>query len=240
MTRHRKLLPILALLSLSALATCIALPFTKAQAQDDLLPRQQAERPRSILPPPRASAGAVSTAPADGGADCSRGSSDRPGQPCSPSPSENPPASANVMTQDASRPPPGQTWGPPPPEGAYSSNEILDGARSFFGGASEGLAKVVEYSLQQKDQSYSPSPSENPPASANVMTPDASRPPRDQTWGPVVEYSFQRKVQPNAHASLAEPIDQNADAIKALKAYIYGPDSGAVLKSPGTRGDGVH
>ena len=259
MTRHRKLLPILALLSLSALATSIALPFTKAQAQDDLLPQQQAEPPRSILPPPRASEHLVSNAPASRGADDPRGSSDRPGygqpyspppsgnppastnvmtpeqnvspppppsqtwalprrkallhrmeswmphaassavprkglrkltrllqrkgQPYSPPPSGNPPASTNVMTPDASPPPLSQTWGPPPPEGTSSSNGILDAARSF--GASEGLAKVDEDSFQRKGQPYSPPPSGNPPASANVMTPDASHPPPpSQTWGP--------------------------------------------------------
>ena len=176
MTRHRKLLPILALLSLSALATSIALPFTKAQAQDDLLPQQQVEPPLSILPPPRASERLVSNAPAGRGADDPRGGSDRPGygQPYSPPPSGNPPASANVVTPDASPPPPpGQTWGAPAPESTSSSNEILDAARSFFGGASQSLAKVDEDSSERKGQSSSPLPS----ASANVMTADVSAPP---------------------------------------------------------------
>ena len=60
------------------------------------------------------------------------------------------PATANAVPSDGapSSPPPGHEWGPPPPN-SYSPSEILDAGRSFFGGASQGLAKVVEYSFQK-------------------------------------------------------------------------------------------
>jgi len=64
-------------------------------------------------------------------------------------------------------PPPGQPYGPPPadpaygpppgprPEdqaadGSYSSREILDAGRTFFGSVSKGLASVVEYAFKQQ------------------------------------------------------------------------------------------
>ena len=139
MTRHRILLLTLASLPLSALAACFNPPFAKAQLQD-YLPPQQPEPPRSIRPP---------QAGGTGGSDYSRSGSDSPGygQPYS----APPPASANAATEN-SAPPPGQTWGPPPPQGTYSPNEIVDAGRSFFGGASEGLAKVVQYSFQRNGQ----------------------------------------------------------------------------------------
>lgn len=136
MTRHRTLLTTLASLPLSALALCFTPPIAKAQSQD-YLPPQQPEPPRSIRPP---QAGGPS------GSDSSRSGGDSPGygQPYS----APPPVSANAAP-DYSAPPPDATWGPPPPQGAYSSSEILDAGRGFFGGASEGLAKVVEYSFQR-------------------------------------------------------------------------------------------
>jgi hypothetical protein len=137
MTRHRKLLLTLSLLPLPALAPVVAPPFTKAQAQD-YLPPGQSEAPRSILPP-RQGASPAPMPPAGGG-------SDNPGygQPYSA-----PPPTSAYAAPDNSAPPPGQSWGPPPEPGTYSSSEILDAGRSFFGGASEGLAKVVEYSIQR-------------------------------------------------------------------------------------------
>ena len=136
MTRHRMLLLTLASLPLSALALCFNPPFARAQSQD-YLPPQQPEPPRSIRPPQPGGTG---------GSDYSRSGGDNPGygQPYG----APPPASANTATEN-SAPPPGATWGPPPPQGTYSPNEIADTGRSFFGGASEGLAKVVEYSFQR-------------------------------------------------------------------------------------------
>ena len=142
MTRHRMLLLTLASLPLSALAACFNPPFAKAQS--DYLPPQQGDAPRSILPP-RAGDGSASAPPA-GGSDYSRRGSDNPGygQPYSA-----PPPTTAYAAPENNAPPPGQTWGPPPPQGTYSSNEILDAGRGFFGGASEGLAKVVEHSFQR-------------------------------------------------------------------------------------------
>ncbi len=142
MPRHCTLLPTLAFLPLSALATFFAPTIAKAQ---DYLPPQQAEPPRSILPP-RPGDAPANTPPTGGGSNYPSGSSDNPGygQPYS-APA---PATAYAAPEN-SAPPPGQTWGPPPPQGTYSPNEIVDAGRSFFGGASEGLAKVVEYSFQK-------------------------------------------------------------------------------------------
>ena len=135
MTRHRILFLTLAVLPLSALG--FNPPFAKAQSQD-YLPPQQPEPPRSIRPPQPGG---------NGNPDYSHSGGDNPGygQPYS----APPPASANAAVPENSAPPPGQAWGPPPPQGTYSPNEIVDAGRSFFGGASEGLAKVVEYSFQR-------------------------------------------------------------------------------------------
>ena len=136
MTRHRILLSTLASLPLSALALCFNPPFVEAQSSD-YLPPQQPEPPRSTgLRRPDGSRGS----------DYSRSGGDSPGygQPYS----APPPVSANAAP-DYSAPPPDATWGGPPPQGSYSSSEILDAGRGFFGGASEGLAKVVEYSFER-------------------------------------------------------------------------------------------
>jgi len=64
-------------------------------------------------------------------------------------------------------PPPGQPYGPPPTDpaygpppgprsedeatdGSYSSREILEAGRTFFGSVSKGLASVVEYAFKQQ------------------------------------------------------------------------------------------
>ena len=146
MTRHRMLLLTLGFLPLSALALCFDPPFAKAQS--DYLPPQQPEPPRSIRPPQSGGNGGTS---ATGGSDYSRGGSDNPGygQPYS----APPPASANAAPDNNAPPPGTATWGPPPPQpGTYSPNEILDAGRGFFGGASEGLAKVVEHSFERHGQ----------------------------------------------------------------------------------------
>jgi len=56
--------------------------------------------------------------------------------------------------QPYSAPPPAAPYGngpapggPPPQPNTYSSNEILDAGHQFFGGLSEGLAKVVEHAF---------------------------------------------------------------------------------------------
>jgi len=135
MTRHRMLLLTLAFLPLSALGAFFTPPFAKAQSQD-YLPPQQPEPPRSIRPPQ-----AGGTAPSD----YTRSGNDNPGygQPYSSPPPANAPEN-NAPPQG------GAAWGPPPPQpGTYSSDEILNAGRGFFGGASEGLAKVVEHSFQR-------------------------------------------------------------------------------------------
>ncbi len=52
-------------------------------------------------------------------------------------------------------PPSSDPYGPPPgqdetADGSYSSREILDAGRSFFGSVSKGLASVVEYAFKQQ------------------------------------------------------------------------------------------
>lgn len=39
--------------------------------------------------------------------------------------------------------------GPPPPDGGYSQNEIIDAGGRFFGSVSKGLASVVEYAFRK-------------------------------------------------------------------------------------------
>lgn len=159
MPLHRMLLFSFAVLSLQGLGLS---PVTRAQAQD-YLPPANLEPPRSIVPQhsndvpvassPRpaysTSAGPSSAPPPSVNSNAAytpRGN-DNPGygQPYSA-----PAATASITPDNAPPPPPGHEWGPPPPHvDTYSSNEILDAGRSFFGGASEGLAKIVEYSFQR-------------------------------------------------------------------------------------------
>lgn len=136
MIRRRNLL-----LTLSFLASGLAMSWSGAKAQD-YLPPQQADAPRSILPQRQNSnAAASSSATANTTASVPASSGD---------PGYGQPYSAPPAAAAPEGPPPGQAWGAPPPEsGSYSSGEILDAGRSFFGGASEGLAKVVEYSFQR-------------------------------------------------------------------------------------------
>jgi hypothetical protein len=62
-------------------------------------------------------------------------------------------ASTSGMAQTTgSIPPPAassQSLSPPPTANQYSSNEIIDAGRRFFGSVSEGLAKVVEKAVSQ-------------------------------------------------------------------------------------------
>ncbi|MBO0742923.1 MAG: DUF1134 domain-containing protein, partial [Hyphomicrobiaceae bacterium] len=72
------------------------------------------------------------------------------GEPYSPAPA--PPDGAYGA------PPSGPGYGPPPgprfedetADGSYSSREILEAGRSFFGSVSKGLASVVEYAFKQQ------------------------------------------------------------------------------------------
>ncbi len=168
MTRNRALFLTLAVLPLTALGQFLALPLAKAQSNyPDYLPPQQLEPPRSIRPPQASGNGGSDSSRSGSYADYTRsnggGSSssssssaaytpkgaDNPGygQPYTPGPSAN----AAPMPANNAPPPDTATWGPPPQSG-YSPNEILDAGRGFFGGASEGLAKVVEHAFQRNGQ----------------------------------------------------------------------------------------
>jgi hypothetical protein len=136
MTRCRILLLGLALLPMAATLSLLAPSSAKAQSQD-YIPPQQGDAPRSLRPPQAGDA----YYPPQGGGYPPQGGSDNPGY--------GQPYSAPPPNSSAYAPPPGNVPPPPPPDGAYTSNEILDAGRSFFGGASEGLAKVVEYSFQR-------------------------------------------------------------------------------------------
>jgi hypothetical protein len=46
--------------------------------------------------------------------------------------------------------PPPDAYGPPPGPYRYSSDEIFDACRHFFGGVSKGLAQVVEYAFREE------------------------------------------------------------------------------------------
>jgi hypothetical protein len=60
-----------------------------------------------------------------------------------------------VPTAAQTAPPPEQPTGTigqptqPPPEGQYSSNELVDAGHRFFGGVSRGLAMIVEKAVSQ-------------------------------------------------------------------------------------------
>jgi hypothetical protein len=128
MTRPRILLFASAFSLIMASAVCLAPP--SARSQDYLPPPQPGDAPRSIKPPI-----AGDTYGPRGG--------DNPGygQPYAPPP---PPVAPGYG--------PGPGAPPPPPPGTYSSNEVLDAGHRFFGGASEGLAKVIAYSFERNGQ----------------------------------------------------------------------------------------
>jgi len=136
MTRQRTLLFTL-LFSTLATAAYWSTPLPAAAQSQDYLPPQQPEAPRSIRPPQ----------PGGGDSYYTRsGGGDNPGygQPYSPPPPQDAPAGYAPPP-----PPPGEDSGPPPQPATYSPNEILDAGHHFFGGVSEGLAKVVEYSFHR-------------------------------------------------------------------------------------------
>jgi hypothetical protein len=89
-----------------------------------------ADGPQSLRPPPRNDAYAPP------------GRSDNPGYG---QPYTAPPPGGYA-------PPPPPPPGPPPPSATYSSGEIVETGRRFFGGVSEGLASVVEYAFQRNGQ----------------------------------------------------------------------------------------
>jgi hypothetical protein len=121
MTRCRMLNFTLAFLPMAAVAAFFTAPTANAQAPGYLPPEQAypSDAPRSIRPPQPAGNPGY-------------------GQPYTPPPPSNAPG--------GNPPPPGDA---PPPAGAYSSNEVVEAGNHFFGSASEGLAKVVEYSFQR-------------------------------------------------------------------------------------------
>ena len=67
-----------------------------------------------------------------------------PAQPGDPNRGYGPPSS------DPYGPPPGPRSEDETADGSYSSREILDAGRSFFGSVSKGLASVVEYAFKQQ------------------------------------------------------------------------------------------
>jgi hypothetical protein len=90
------------------------------------------------------------------------------GQPYSaPRPAYGEPYTPAPAQPGGDPPPPYRGYGPPPPDpgygpppgprfdeetadGSYSSREILETGRSFFGSVSKGLASVVEYAFKQQ------------------------------------------------------------------------------------------
>ncbi len=128
MDRQRALLLTLALLPIAAFEPCLG-P-AAAQSQGYLPPPPPPGAPQSLQPPPRDSTYMP------------------PGR--SDSPAYGEPYSAPPPGGYA--PPPGPPPGAPPPPATYSSNEIVDAGHRFFGGVSEGLAKVVEYAFQRNGQ----------------------------------------------------------------------------------------
>ena len=90
------------------------------------------------------------------------------GQPyTAPRPAYGEPYSPAPPAQPYGDPPPYRGYGPPPSDpgygpppgprfeeetadGSYSSREILEAGRSFFGSVSQGLASVVEYAFKQQ------------------------------------------------------------------------------------------
>lgn len=127
MTSHRVLYSALAALAAPAMTLCLS-TFSLAQDGGYVPPPQGAPGaygdtgPRSIRPPQNS-----------GGPYGGPGY----GEPYAPPPPPPPAA-------------PGPDYGGgPQPAGTYSSNEILDAGHRFFGGVSEGLAKVVEYAFSR-------------------------------------------------------------------------------------------
>jgi len=163
MTRQRRvsLLAFGSVAFLGLVAPCA----TPVQAQDYLPPQQyQGEPPRSLRPPQQQT-GATSQSGASGqqnGSYAGQGSGVGAPPQATAQNTYTPPSNDNPgYGQPYNAPPPSQPtaqWGepvdgpggPPPRERAtYSSNEILDAGHHFFGGVSEGLAKVVEHAFQR-------------------------------------------------------------------------------------------
>ncbi len=120
MIRHRNIHLRLALLLVAATALCLRVHSTCAQNYPPPpgTPGPY-EAPRQITPPP-------ASGPYSGPGY---------GEPYAPPPPPPPGPAATVP------------YGAPPPTGAYSSSEILDAGHHFFGGISEGLAKVVQHAF---------------------------------------------------------------------------------------------
>ncbi len=129
MIRHRAVYASLTILPAAVLALCLAGLPARAQSGGYMPPSggyppspYGDSGPRSITPP----------------AASSPYGSPGYGEPYAPPP---PPG--------AGGPGPDYRSGPPPGSGTYSSSEIVDEGHRFFGGVSEGLAKVVEYAVSR-------------------------------------------------------------------------------------------
>jgi hypothetical protein len=78
------------------------------------------------------------------------------GEPYTPSPTQpygDPPPYRGygpAPTDPGNGPPPGPRFEDEAADGSYSSREILDAGRTFFGSVSKGLASVVEYAFKQQ------------------------------------------------------------------------------------------
>jgi hypothetical protein len=75
------------------------------------------------------------------------------GEPYTPAPAQ--PYGEPPPYRGYGPPPADPAYGPPPPpdeaaDGSYSSREILEAGRTFFGSVSKGLASVVEYAFKQQ------------------------------------------------------------------------------------------
>ena len=140
MTRHRILLLTLAFLPLSALAVCFNPPFAKAQSQD-YLPPQQPEPPRSIFRPPHGPAriprwlgllhAAAATIPATG------------------SPTARPRLQAPMPRLKTALRLPAKLGALRRHKARIHRMKSSTPDAASSAGASEGLAKVVEYSFQR-------------------------------------------------------------------------------------------
>jgi hypothetical protein len=70
------------------------------------------------------------------------------GEPYSPAPAQ--PGYGPPPSDPGYGPPPGQRFENETADGSYSSREILEAGRTFFGSVSKGLANVVEYAFKQQ------------------------------------------------------------------------------------------
>jgi len=72
------------------------------------------------------------------------------GEPYTPAPADPRGAYGPPPSDPGYGPPPGPRFEDETADGSYSSREILEAGRSFFGSVSKGLAGVVEYAFKQQ------------------------------------------------------------------------------------------